>query len=93
MNSPAEALGRPTQAPTRVQSRSSRRILLFGTAVTLLVLVLFPVVWVHTVGAPILDGPNCEPKDGSLGRRSVLTSPAAWRITSASANETPGSAL
>ena len=45
MNSPAEALAGPTQTPPRVRSRSSRRILLFGTAVTLLVLVLFPVVW------------------------------------------------
>ena len=45
MNSHAETLARSTRAQPRVRSRRSRSMLLFGTAVTILVLVLFPFIW------------------------------------------------
>src|SRR5579859_3173094 len=45
MVSHAGELARPTRLQLRVWSRSSRRMLLFGTTVTLLVLVLFPILW------------------------------------------------
>jgi multiple sugar transport system permease protein len=45
MNSHAGTLARSTRGQPRVRSRGSRSMLLFGTAVTILVLVLFPFIW------------------------------------------------
>jgi len=45
MISHTEDLARLARAQPQLRARSSRRVLLFGTAVTLLVLVLFPFLW------------------------------------------------